>query len=310
MAEPAQRMRRWEAARVPDLPLPGGGATAARHRALADLGCRDLSLARIAEAHTDAVAILAEAGRRPRDGALYGVWASDGPQSRVSAHGQPDGRWRLDGCKHFCSGASFVSDALITAHAAQGLLLFEVSLEHPGVTVLPSTWASPALADTATAPIALSGVVLDGAACIGIPNWYLERPGFWHGAVGPAACWAGGARSLIDAATRQNRRDAHSQAHLGALRAIAWGLEATLDTAGAEIDADPADRKRQARARALMVRHLVERWCTEVLDRFGLATGPGLLCFDAHVAQQHMGLGVYIRQCHGERDLVSIAGAV
>ncbi len=61
-----------------------------------------------------------------------------------------------------------------------------------------------------------------------------------------------------------------------------------------------------ARPRALKVRHLVERWCTEVLDRFGRATGPRLLCFDAQVARQYMALTVYIRQCHAERDLETI----
>ncbi len=48
-----------------DLPLPGSGQTAARWAALARLGRRDLCLARLAEGHADAVAILAEAGRAP-----------------------------------------------------------------------------------------------------------------------------------------------------------------------------------------------------------------------------------------------------
>ena len=68
-----------------DLPLPGGGHTAARWAALARLGRRDLALARLAEGHTDAVAILAEAGRKPVPDALYGVWAA-----RSSGTGPPD----------------------------------------------------------------------------------------------------------------------------------------------------------------------------------------------------------------------------
>ena len=35
---------------------------------------------------------------------------------------------------------------------------------------------------------------------MGTPGWYVERNGFWHGAVGPAACWAGRAAGLVDAA--------------------------------------------------------------------------------------------------------------
>ncbi len=61
------------------MPLPGSGKTALRHRQLMEIGRESLSLARLAEAHWDAVAILAEAGRLPESGAIYGVWASEVP---------------------------------------------------------------------------------------------------------------------------------------------------------------------------------------------------------------------------------------
>ena len=47
------------------LPLPGGGRTAERLSLIAETAREDLSLAKLAEAHWDAVAILAEAGRSP-----------------------------------------------------------------------------------------------------------------------------------------------------------------------------------------------------------------------------------------------------
>ena len=37
---------------------------------------------------------------------------------------------------------------------------------------------------------------------VGGLHWYLNRPGFWHGAINPAACWAGGALSLIESALK------------------------------------------------------------------------------------------------------------
>jgi SAM-dependent methyltransferase len=58
---------------------------------------------------------------------------------------------------------------------------------------------------------------------------------------------------------------------------------------------------------ALKVRHLTEQACTDVLNRFGRATGPQLLAYDAQIARQHMALTLYIRQCHAERDLETIA---
>jgi alkylation response protein AidB-like acyl-CoA dehydrogenase len=306
MLEIAAELRELEENAEQALPYPGGGATDRRHQALLEFGRKDLSLARIAEAHTDALAILAEGGRAARGGALYGVWASDGPQSRVTAEPLPSGQWRLDGIKQYCSGATFTTCALVTAHHRDAVLLFEVAIDQCGIRILPSTWASAALADTATGPVAFDRVLLAGNSLIGGDNWYLSRPGFWHGAIGPAACWAGGALSLVDAAVALNRRDPHARAQLGALQSIAWGLGAILTQAGREIDADPSDAAGDARVRALEVRHLVERWCTEVLDRFGRATGPQLLAYDAQVARQHMALTVYLRQCHGERDLETI----
>jgi hypothetical protein len=47
------------------LPLPGAGATLGRWRALAAVAGHDLGLAKLYEGHTDAIAILAEAGDAP-----------------------------------------------------------------------------------------------------------------------------------------------------------------------------------------------------------------------------------------------------
>src|SRR6202021_640212 len=94
------------------LPFPGRGATPLRHDALKRWGAKDLSLARIAEAHTDALAILAEAAQSARPGRLYGVWASDGPTGILTYTRLATGDWVLRGTKQFCSGAPFLEGAL------------------------------------------------------------------------------------------------------------------------------------------------------------------------------------------------------
>lgn len=289
-----------------DLPLPGHGRTADRHAGLYELGRLDLSLARLAEAHTDALAIFSEAGRTQPPGLLYGVWASDGPGSRLELRRQPDGNFLLSGTKRYCSGAPLLDAALLTAHLGEELYLVDVSLNGSKLEIDAGDWASSAFRETATATVTFKGVAVRASDILGESNWYLHRPGFWHGALGPAACWAGGAAGLVDAARMLNRGDPHSRAQLGALEAAEWGLRAFLRQAGEEIDADPHDTHGQARRRALMARHLVERLCTDTLDRFGRATGPQLLAFDTQVAQRYAELTLYIRQCHAERDLASI----
>ena len=305
MSDLARCIRELDSLGALTLAPPAEGHTAERHLALMQLGRADLSSARLAEAHTDALAILAESRRSSGTAGIYGVWASDGPQGRLTATRREEGGWSISGTKEYCSGATLVDAALVTAHSEDGILLFDVPLDTPGVAALPSTWASPAFSDTATGPVSFADTSLPDSALVGSAGWYLSRAGFWHGAIGPSACWAGGALSLIDAAARLNRKDPHSRAQVGALQAIAWGFEAILVKVGAEIDLDPAGSDR-ARVRALKVRHLIERWCTEVMDRFGQATGPQLLAHDPRTVRQHAALALYLRQCHGARDLENI----
>ncbi len=288
------------------LPFPGGGKTAERHAALYEFGRQDLSLARLIEAHTDALAIIGEAERTARPGNLYGVWASDAPSGLLTLSKSDYGTLRLNGTKRYCTGAPFLDAALVTAHLGEDVLLLEVSLNAKGLTVDASEWAAPAFSETLTATVVFDNVAVREQDILGGPGWYLTRPGFWHGAIGPAACWAGGASGLVDAARDLNRRDPHSRAQLGALEAADWGLRALLAQAGREIDTDPQDAAGEARRRALMARHLIERMCTDVLDRFGRSTGPQLLAFDARIAKRYPELTLYIRQCHAERDLVTI----
>jgi hypothetical protein len=293
------RKGRW------DLPLPGTGETPRRLLMLSQIARRDLSAGRIAEGHTDAIAILAEAGVPARQDALYGVWTADDPSEAVKAEQIPELGWRLHGMKRSCCGATLVNAALVTAQVDEGLLLFDVGIgEH--VQPQPSEWQTAALAEAQIRSVRLDTLVLAADSPIGPPEWYLRRPGFWNGAVGAAAVWAGGAMSLIDAARdlRPTSRGAREQ--LGALEAIAWQLGAILDQCGREIDEEPGDFSGRARVRTLMVRHLVERSCTEVMERFGRATGDHFLAHDAFVANQYAALNLCIRQARIDRELETI----
>jgi hypothetical protein len=91
---------------------PSAGDTPSRHAFLYEAGREDLSLARLAEAHQDAVAILQEAGRTPEPEALYGVWASEGPKAGVALSADGPASLPLDGTRNFASGAGIVDRAL------------------------------------------------------------------------------------------------------------------------------------------------------------------------------------------------------
>ncbi len=288
-----------------DLPLPGAGQTPLRHKRLMATGRENLSLARLAEAHWDAVAILAEAGREPHPGALYGVWASEKPGQALTLSGAHGG-FTVSGTKMFASGAGLVDRVLLTAGASEQLLL-DVDLRSNAASIRfdTSVWKTQAFQETATATAIFNQVPVPTDQVLGGPGWYVARPGFWHGACGPAACWAGGAAGLLDYALQQSREDPHTLAHLGAIHSAVWALGSYLDLAGREIDGDPGSVV-QARIRALTVRHLVEQACTDILRRLPRAYGPYPLAIDEEVSRRYQELDLYLRQSHAERDLESL----
>lgn len=286
-----------------DLPHPGGGATASRHRALSEIArTQPIGVARLVEAHCDAVSILHEAGDAPVDGSLYGVWASAGTASL-----DPDGS-SVTGTKPFCSGLGIVDRALVTVNDPAGnAVLIDVDLEPRRSLALDTGgWSTVALSDTATGDVHLDHHPICADRIVGAPGWYLDRVGFWHGACGPAACWAGGTLGIVDAARGLGAADPHRRAQLGALEAAAWALSALLDAAGDEIDVEPHDRvAAERRARAL--RQVIERMCTDALDRFSRAFGPRPFTTDAALAARFSDVHLYLRQHHGERELGAIA---
>ena len=118
-----------------------------------------------------------------------GVWAANPPAAPLTAT-RADGGWVLDGTKPWCSGAGTCDHALVTARTDDGYRLFAVDLE--GATPVDGSWPSAALAGSDSRSVRFDR---HPAEPVGGPEEYLDRPGFWHGAVGVAAVWVGGAGS-------------------------------------------------------------------------------------------------------------------
>jgi hypothetical protein len=286
------------------LPLPGGGRSAVRLSGLAAVGETDLVLGRLVEAHSDAVAILAELdGPVPQPGQRWGVWAAEGPQATVQAHLR-DGVWRLSGIKPWCSGTGLCTHALVTAAGPDGHALYAVALEPATARPMKGSWRSVGLTGAATEPVEFIGAA---ATRVGDPGGYLSRAGFWHGAIGVAAVWWGGAVGVaapLYQSAAAGRAHAHALAHLGAIEVQLGSSAALLREAAAGMDEEPGDIGERA---ALMVRAAVEGAATDIIERVGRALGPAPMCHDRAHARRMADLAVYIRQTHAERDLERLA---
>lgn len=298
----------------PKLPLPGRGDTAARWQVFAKLAEDDLSVARLMEAHCDALAIVAELGSEldAGPGRRWAVWAAETSQGGVRAWADQGGVWLLSGVKRWCSGAGVCTDALVTASTDEGSRLFAVELTAPEVTPRIGGWRGVGMVGTGTEDVEFAGAA---AVAVGEPGAYLHRAGFWLGATGVAACWYGGAVAVGRALWQVSRRgdlDSHARAHLGAVDAALASAAAMLWQAAAAADdhADPAAGDvasvDAARRSALHVRAVVEAAATDTINRVGRALGPAPLATDAAHSQRVADLIVYLRQSHAERDLAAL----
>ncbi|MGI4894414.1 MAG: acyl-CoA dehydrogenase [Janthinobacterium lividum] len=289
-----------------DVPLPGSGRTRDRWQVLARLGADDLTLARIAEAHLDAVAILAEAGTTADPGSTWGVFAAETGEVRLDAIETPRG-WTLTGIKPWCSLAGRLSHCLVTAHTPAGRRLFAAGLLHPGVLVREDGWHARGLVDVPSGPVEFLDVA---AVPVGEAGWYLQRPGFAHGGIGVAACWFGAAVAVARVTGRGTRPpDQLARFHQGALDLELTRARLAMDHAAIEVDAGRAEGAAGG-ILALRTRAIVAAAAEKVLEIVGHASGPAPLTFDAAHAARVADLTIYLRQHHAERDVAALGATL
>ncbi|MFJ5146106.1 acyl-CoA dehydrogenase [Curtobacterium sp. NPDC088465] len=301
---------RWLADTAP--PLSAGSAGGA-FAALAAVAAADVALARTVEPHLDALGILAQAGSAAPEGSTWGVFAAEAPGTTLTATPDPAAgpdAVRLDGTKPWCSLASTLSHALVTAHVGDDRQLFAVDLRQDGVTAHDDAWVARGMPDVPSGPVDCTGV---RATAVGAPGWYLTRPGFAWGGIGVAACWWGGAvglaRLLRSAAAA--RPDAELlRAALGATVLDLADAEDALATAAARIDAAGSDDDTDWSLVAQVTRSRVRRAVDAVSQRVVATLGPAPLTSDPAVAARVADLGLYVLQDHGERDLARVGRIV
>lgn len=296
-----------------DVPALAAGTAGAFFASLAAVAAADVALARTVEPHLDALGILTQAGIDAPRGSTWGVFAAEGTGLRLEAEPQADGSVLLDGTKPWCSLASSLSHALVTAHAGSERVLVAVDLHQDGVTTHDDAWVARGMPDVPSGPVDFRGV---RAEQVGDPGWYLTRPGFAWGGIGVAACWWGGAvglgRVLRGLAT--DRPDSELlQAALGATVLDLDDAEDAVAHAAAVIDGSAsagnvgdADWPLLAQT----VRSRVRRAADAVRERVVATVGPAPLTSDPSIAARVADLELYVLQDHGARDLARIGRIV
>lgn len=289
------------------LPLPGRGATFLRWRCLALVASHDLSLAKLYEGHTDALAILSALQAPIAGNATWGVWCAEVPGAQVVVHPSNESgvlthlaSVRLTGNKAWCSGAANLQHALLSVRSVEGTnYLAAVDLASAGISIDATQWAAIGMAQSASLDVRFEDVP---ATLVGEAGAYLDRPGFWHGGAGIAACWYGAAAAIAHCTRGQFARtaDPHFLAHLGAIDVALRGASVTLHRLAEQIDRVPGSAAMTA---VLQARAQTEDAATAVMTHAGRALGAAPLCRDPSFARKMTDLPVFLRQSHAERDL-------
>lgn len=321
-------------------PKPGGGGTARLWELLASVASIDVAAGRILEPHLDAGAILSQAGKADSFTGTWGVFAAEGPGTRLTAQPGPQpGGMQLTGSKPWCSLAQFVDHAVVTAHTATGGRgAFAIDLRDAGVTCTDPEWTSRGLREIPSGTVHFDRVA---AVPLGDDGWYFQRPGFAWGGMGVAACWLGGAvalgryfkAALIRGAHSQREPDQVALASLGevdriltstsqylarAAELIDGGRLGSADAPAAPAEVPPAELPHAEAAQAapesgggqgagawseaLRVRGTVAAAVDRVQQLVSQNLGPGPLAFDDRYGKCMADLSLYVRQHHATRD--------
>lgn len=297
-------------------PKPGEGNTAKLWELLASVTAVDVAAGRVLEPHLDALAILAQAGvEAGADGeheGTWGVFAAEGPGTKLEAKRTANGSYVLNGSKPWCSLAAQLDGAVITAHTEDNTrAAFAVDLKHQGVTAETPAWTSRGLQEIPSGTVHFDQVA---AQPVNQGSWYFQRPGFAWGGMGVAACWLGGAvavaRDYTDALTKAaaNGRepDQIALASLGEIDRILATTTSHLAQTAERIDAGDLEGSDpdgpSPWPEALRIRGTVATAVERVQTLVTQNLGPGPLAFDEAYGKRMADLSLYIRQHHAMRD--------
>jgi len=198
----------------------------------------------------------------------------------------------------------------VTARSADGPRLFAVDLSNPLVKPVDDPWPAAALSGTDTRSVDFESAAV---TAVGDPNDYVDRAGFWYGAIGVAAVWYGGAYAVGDRLARDARRRGLgdlADAHLGAVSAALSSASSVLRQAAWSIDHGDAEKPPFGEILARAARASVEASAAAVISHVGRALGPAPLALDGTHARRVQDLELYLRQSHAEADLAELGRRV
>ncbi|MDE1895512.1 MAG: acyl-CoA/acyl-ACP dehydrogenase [Rhodospirillales bacterium] len=281
--------------------MPGQSAEMAR--LFYQLGHASLPVARLYEAHVNALHLIFQYGspaqqqRTAEDtlaGEVFALWVTDPPKGEALRL-EDD---HLQGAKAFCSGAGRATRALLTAETPEGIRMLVVPTN--AARHIPSGLALSGMRAAITGEMAFSGIPAGPETWLGAPGDYLKEPVFSGGAWRGSAAALGGLGALLglvrdelrgrgrDAAPQQRAR--FGQIAMAHEAARLWVAQAGEKACGLrEPSADIV-------AYVNLARIAVEQLCMDALQATQRALGLSAFMAGAEAERIGRDLAAYLRQ--------------
>src|SRR5690606_32750361 len=258
-------------------PYPASGDTLKRWQTLSQVRASNPSLGTPDESPLDALAIQHELNVSVMKKGIGAVWAGEGgPQPLKREAGN------RTGIKPWCSASVWVQHGLLTYRDEQQqsqLLILDLSQE--GIQHHQNAWHAVGMQHTLTARLELDRVEVEKVAA---PDAYLDRPGFWHGAAGVAACWYGATVRLAEYLSQAVllKPHAYKAMYLGEISRELLATQSLFYQVVTLIDQQP-QHSHELKIRSL--RAQVEATALSVLTHVGKALGAAPYCEHPHFAR-------------------------
>lgn len=283
---------------------------------LFQLGQTNLSMARLAEGHVDAVQIVARygtdiqrwhLGEALTDGALLGVW--NAPHRELPLRVREG---ELCGAKSYASGAGTITHALVTAEAggaSSQLILLDLERQIPKLD--RKFWCPIGMKPTATFQVSWDRIAVEPTQLVGEAGAYEREPWFSAGALRFVAVQAGAITAIVQETVRHlEERDRTSnpfqQERLAKMLILQRSVTASLEKASDRVDGDVGELL----AEVALARCTAYRFGDEVLKLAQQSVGLQGLMENHPLSEKLTDLMVYLRQPGPDAQTVKAAQAL
>jgi alkylation response protein AidB-like acyl-CoA dehydrogenase len=298
---------------------------------LKSIGKASLPVGRIYEGHINAlylVHLFASQNQKDRwfkdvslNQMLFGVWNTQDGEG-VEIHSIGNGRYKLAGCKTFCSGANWINRPLVTGKLfspdRSGWQMFIIPTEQvQSIKVDGSFWKPLGMRASASFRMDFTGIEISEDDLFGKPDAYYQQPHFTGGAIRFAAVQLGGAEAILQETLiflkSMNRTDdLFQQARVAEMTYLIETGNLWLNQAGS--NAEQWNKTPEAINKTLaysnMMRTVVEDICIRCMQLAERSVGSRGLMRPQAMERIHRDLTTYLRQPAPDATLTAIGAYV